>query len=140
MKAVFADAACWLTLANPKDELHDVAKEARRNLGNVHLVTTDETLMEFLTGLSKFGAGFRRSAARAVREIMNNPNVKVVPQTRSSFIRGLELYESRLDKRYSMQDCISFIVMDEEGITEVLTSDHHFAREGFIVLMSARTP
>ena len=31
-----------------------------------------------------------------------------------------------------MTDCISFIVMGDEGITEALTTDSHFEQAGFI--------
>ena len=51
------------------------------------------------------------------------------------FLRGLELYERRADKAYSLVDCISMNSMRDEGITEILTSDHHFAQEGYTVLL-----
>jgi predicted nucleic acid-binding protein len=46
------------------------------------------------------------------------------------------LYEQRPDKAYSLTDCISMQVMRREGLTEVLTNDHHFIQEGFRVLFS----
>ena len=66
---------------------------------------------------------------------MNNPNIGVVPQTRTLFMEGLNLYKKRSDKEYSLQDCISMVVMRKESITEILTSDHHFEQEGFTILM-----
>ena len=47
----------------------------------------------------------------------------------------MELYESRLDKGYSLTDCVSMQVMRERGISEVLTNDQHFAQEGFTILL-----
>ena len=66
---------------------------------------------------------------------MNNPRIEVVSQSRKSFLQGLARYENRQDKQYRLQDCISMDVMEARGITEVLTNDHHFAQEGFTVLM-----
>jgi hypothetical protein len=43
----------------------------------------------------------------------------------------LALYQSRLDKGYSLTDCISMQTMRREGLTEVLTNDRHFEQEGF---------
>jgi predicted nucleic acid-binding protein len=136
MKAVFADTLYWLASANPADQWAKAAKGARQKLGQVRLVTTDEVLTEFLTILSGCGEKFRQIAAQMVRAILENPNVLVVPQTRESFLKGLELYEERLDKQYSMTDCISMTVMKEREITEVLTNDRHFSQEGFTVLIS----
>ena len=48
---------------------------------------------------------------------------------------GLELYEHREDKEYSLTDCISMFAMREHKITRALTNDHHFAQEGFEVLI-----
>ena len=56
-------------------------------------------------------------------------------QSHESFFDGLARYERRLDKDYSLQDCTSMNVMEAEGITEILTSDHNFEQEGFTILM-----
>lgn len=139
MKVVFVDASYWIATINPKDQWHNAAVKAREALGNVSLVTTEEVLMEVLTGFSKSGEELRKRTAAAVRAIGGNPNVKVIPQTRDSFARGLKRYENRSDKKFSMQDCISFIAMEDEGITDVLTSDHDFEQEGFVALMPTKS-
>ena len=135
MKTVFADAVYWIARVKPNDPWCDAAKAARDQLGQVRIVTTDEVLTEFLASLSKGGPTLRRTAVKMVRAILANPNIKVVPQSRHSFQKGLSRYESRDDKQYSLQDCISMNVMESEAIKEVLTNDHHFEQEGFTVLM-----
>jgi uncharacterized protein len=60
--------------------------------------------------------------------------VKVMPQNREAFICGLSLYKLRLDKGYSLTDCISMITMRQLEINEVMTHYKHFRQEGFIVL------
>jgi uncharacterized protein len=60
--------------------------------------------------------------------------VRVIPQSRESFVSGLELYETRPDKGYSLVDCISMQTMRKEGITDALTNDRHFEQEGFRAL------
>ena len=69
------------------------------------------------------------------RWIRSDPNIQVVEQTHHSFIDGLIRYANRLDKGYSLQDCVSMNVMESEGVTEVLTNDRHFEQEGFTILM-----
>ena len=61
--------------------------------------------------------------------------MRVVPQSSRSFAAGLALYEARPDKGYSLTDCISMVTMRQEGITEVLSHDGHFTREGFVILL-----
>ena len=39
--------------------------------------------------------------------------------------------ESRADKDWSLTDCVSFVVMQREGVIEVLSGDRHFAQAGF---------
>ena len=101
----------------------------------LHLVTTQEVLTEFLDSVS--GNQYTRQVGvRVVDDIYQDPSVTVVVQSAESFAKGFELYRNRMDKGYSLVDCISMITMDEYGITQVLTGDHHFEQEGrFIAMM-----
>jgi predicted nucleic acid-binding protein len=135
MKTVFADTSYWIALLNPNDNLHPRAKEIGPKLQPFHIVTTDEILVEFLAFFSKFGEEMRKAAVRLVRRILQNPNATVLPQTRESFLRGLQLYESRPDKGYSLTDCVSMETMRGHKLQEVLTNDHHFEQEGFVILL-----
>jgi len=86
MKAVFADSLYWIAIVKPGDPWAGAAAKARAQLGPVRIVTTDEVLTEFLTALSKAGENLRGKAAAMVRAILSNPNVKVVPQSRGTFL------------------------------------------------------
>jgi len=70
-----------------------------------------------------------------VRAMLENPNVHVIPQTRDGFMKGLQRYEDREDKHYSLTDCISMNAMDGQSLKDVLTNDHHFEQEGFTALI-----
>jgi predicted nucleic acid-binding protein len=59
----------------------------------------------------------------------------IVPPDTELFESGLELYEKRPDKDWSLTDCISFVVMKREGIVDALTGDHHFEQGGFNALL-----
>ncbi|MDP8240442.1 MAG: PIN domain-containing protein [Candidatus Hatepunaea meridiana] len=136
MKVVFADTQYWIAIVNPRDQWHEHAKHARETLGNFILLTTDEILIEFLNALSGKGKNIRLIAVKIVSEILNNPNVRVMPQSHDTFSKGLELYRKREDKDYSLTDCISMNVMKSESVTDVLTSDRHFKQEGFSILLT----
>lgn len=136
MRHAFVDTFFWVAVANARDQWHDATMMVSQSLGEVRLTTTDEVLVEFLTLLSSYGAEMRRAAVRLVRSIFEDPNILVRPQTRNSFMAGLALYEARLDKAYSLTDCISMQTMRDEDLTEVLTNDRHFTQEGFSVLIT----
>lgn len=76
----------------------------------------------------------KNGAIDFVNGILNNNQIKVISQTHNGFLRGLKLYSQRLDKGYSLTDCISMSVMKELRINEVLTHDKHFKQEGFTIL------
>ena len=138
MKAVFADSLYWVAIVRPNDQWSEAARKARQELGQVLLVTTDEVLTEFLAALSRGGPSLRQRAVEMVQAILTSPDVEVVAQTRDGFMAGLERYKDREDKNYSLTDCVSMNVMDARGIREILTNDHHFEQEGFVVLITGK--
>lgn len=49
--------------------------------------------------------------------------------------RGLDLYGNRPDKEWGLTDCISIVVMKDNGMTEALTTAEHFKQAGFRALL-----
>jgi len=137
MTEVFADTSYWLATVRPTDPWAGAAHDARQMLGEVHLLTTDEVLTEFLEAMSAGGDPMRAHAARMVRAILTHPGVEVLPRTKEAFLEGLVIYEARREQNYNMIDCISMAHMRSRGVTAALTNDRRFAKEGFTVLMMA---
>jgi uncharacterized protein len=140
MRVVFADTLYWVATARPGDQWAEPARRARAALSSVLVVTTDEVLSEFLTLLSGGGEAVRRRAIDMVRAVLTDRMIRVIAQSRESFLRGLSLYERRLDQEYSLTDCVIMQTMRAEGITDILSADRHFAQEGFNVLMRKSSP
>jgi len=135
VKRIFADTLYWVALFNERDQHHTSAVALSQALSGVQFITTDEVLGEFLTFFAGYGPRTRESAADFVEEIMTSSEAVVIPQSHETFVAGLLLYRSRLDKGYSLADCVSMTTMRQQAITEILTHDHHFRQEGFRVLM-----
>ena len=135
MKAIFVDTLYWVALANPKDQWHFKAKEVRKKIASLEMVTTEAVLIEFLNYFSSFQPLMRQAVAGIIHDILDDPNIEVIRITGELFLSGLRLYEQRLDKAYSMVDCLSMVVMKNKGLTEVLTHDRHFTQEGFQILL-----
>ena len=134
MRVLFADTQFWIAICRPNDPWAKAAEDAITSAKPVRLVTTDEVLTELLTAMAAGGPHLRLRAAKLVDEILADPQITVVPQTRSTFLEGLRLYRSRPDKSYSLTDCVSMALMERRRISEVLTADRHFAQEGFSIL------
>jgi uncharacterized protein len=63
---------------------------------------------------------------REIEKILLNQDVERADATHENFLNGFELYKNRLDKGYSLTDCISMNIMREREISEILTHDPHF--------------
>jgi predicted nucleic acid-binding protein len=132
---VFADTFYWIAITLPSDAWGDRVVEVCEALGTTRYVTTDEILVEFLSHLSSKGEHLRELAVQLVRRILQDEDITVIPQSRESFLRGLDLYERRLDKGYCLVDCISMNAMRDGSITAGLSNDRHFEQEGFTLLV-----
>jgi predicted nucleic acid-binding protein len=131
-RTVFVDTFYWIARINPRDQWHQKALALKSSLKNARLITSEAVLIELLNYFSDYGPEMREAVALIVRYIMDDSNAGVFP---SNLNEGLTLFEARLDKGYSMTDCISMTIMRSLDVTEVLTHDHHFAQEGFITLL-----
>jgi predicted nucleic acid-binding protein len=135
MRVVLIDTLYWIARINPKDQWHQRAVEVAATLDPFRGVTTEAVLIEVANYFCAFGPMVREMVAGVMSDILEDPTIEVVPQTREVLQAGMALYADRLDKSYSLTDCISMIVLQERGLTEVLTHDRHFAQEGFNVLL-----
>lgn len=131
-RIVFVDTFYWIARINPRDQWHQKALALNSSLKDAQLITSQAVLVELLNYFSDYGPEMRRAVALIVRYIVDGSNAIAFP---FNFNEGLFLFEARLDKGYSMTDCISMSIMLECEINEVLTHDHHFAQEGFILLL-----
>jgi len=131
MSGIFADTFFWIALTDVQDQAHERAKLFVRSSGSGMTFTTEEVLTEYLNYFAGWGVKLREKAALNVQGILVNPGVRVIRQSSGSFQAGLTLYRARVDKGYSLADCISMETMRREGIADVLTNDSHFEQEGF---------
>ena len=134
MKRVCGDAYYFLALANPRDAGHRGALEfARRWRGEV--VTTRWILGEVADVLAS--PVNRRLGVMLVEQVSRERRFRLIENSDALFVRGFDLYRQRADKEWSLTDCISFVVMADEGLTDALTNDHHFEQAGFAALLAS---
>ncbi len=134
MKKTFADTSYWVAVFWFDDQWRDDALKATAKLGDSEIVTTETILIEVLNYFSEFKPLIKEKAAAAIESLLQSDEILVLQHHHEDFLEGLKLYKSRLDKGYSLTDCISMNQMREFGIREILTNDAHFNQEGFIKL------
>ena len=60
--------------------------------------------------------------------------MKSFPRPAKGWI-ALDLYHQPADKGWTLTDCVSFVIMRERNVTDVLTGDKHFEQAGFAALL-----
>jgi len=135
MNPIFVDTQYFIAIFQENDQWHQRSKEIETVIVGRSFVTTDAILWEVLNYFCGYGDLVRAAIAATIHDVFSQPDFLVIEQTRTEFLNGLELYESRLDKGYSLTDCISMNVCRQFGIKEILTHDRHFEQEGFEILL-----
>lgn len=127
------DTSFVLALINERDQYHDQARNLSYRFENSLLLTTDAVLLEIGNAMAK---DFREEAAAIIKVLRNSQRVEVIETSERLFEKGLEFYEKHSDKTWGLVDCISFVVMQENSVTEALTFDGDFNQAGFIIVGS----
>lgn len=135
MERVFADAGYWIALLNPRDHLHEGALAGSRDYKPNQIITSEMVLPEFLNSFSDHGPRLRQAAAKAVELLRDSPQLVICPQTTQLFEKARKRYQEMVDKNWSLTDCASFLIMEEERLRAALTHDRHFAQAGFQTLL-----
>lgn len=134
MSTAFADSSFYVALLIARDANHakalSVAKAWR---GTV--ITTQDVLTEVANHLCGSQHG-RAKFGQFLADLEADPNTLIVESSHGLWKRGVDFYLRRPDKRWSLTDCISFLVMEGYGLSEALAADHHFEQAGFTVLLS----
>ena len=130
---LFLDTAFVQALLNRNDQYHSIAKLRLNELRTAQAVwTTEAILIEIGNALS---AVQRAAVVRFINQCYATPNIHVVPVDTGLLNRALGLYDERNDKEWGLTDCISFVVMSDQNLTDAMTTDRHFIQAGFRALM-----
>ena len=137
MADIFADTAGWghlVDISQPYHALaatiyHTVRQDGRK------LVTTNYILAELVALLTSPLRIPRPRLIDFMTGIKNSPYVHLIHVDTTLDAQAWELLTQRPDKAWSLVDCTSFVVMQRVGLTEALTTDHHFAQAGYLPLL-----
>ena len=120
-------------LLNHRDQYH---AQARAFLPRVRAAAevwiTEAVLVEVGNALSAFN---RAAAVQFIEQCYYTANMHVVNVDTPLLTRALQLYRDRSDKAWGLTDCISFVVMQEQGLMDAVTADEHFLQAGYRALL-----
>jgi predicted nucleic acid-binding protein len=132
MSELFADSFYFIARLVPQDQWHAVASDFAVPPACT-LVTTEWMLVEVADALATRES--RTLAGQFIERLVNAGEIRLMRSDAALFKAGLELYNSRRDKEWSLTNCLSFIVMRHHNIAEALTREHHFEQAGFKALL-----
>jgi predicted nucleic acid-binding protein len=132
MSQLFADTSFFVAFLNPHDDSHDLARKYMADFDGA-VVTTVWVIAELGNFLCK--RRNRKLFVPFVRDLQDDSRVIITRLEESYFERGLVRFARRPDKEWSFTDCVSFVVMENGGLTDALTTDHHFQQAGFRLIL-----
>lgn len=97
-------------------------------------LTHSYVLAEFIPLCQTRGLG-RGGALTFAADLLDDPLVEIIWVDEALHRSAMALLQRQIDKTYSLCDAVSFLLMEQYGITEALTTDHHFAQAGFVRLL-----
>jgi predicted nucleic acid-binding protein len=129
---VFADTAYWIALVVKQDQYHQRVQAWTPRIAG-RITTTCAVLLETANTLAR--PAWRASAVALIEHLRQRPDITIIALEPALWERGWDLYRHRPDKGWSLTDCISFLTMQDAGLTDALTTDEHFRQAGFRALL-----
>ena len=134
-RRLFLDTSFLVALENRDDPFHGRAKQLDRQLMSeaCTLLLHWGILLEIGDGYARIGR--RNKGLQLLEKLSREEGYHVYPLTESLLEQASDLYRARPDKDWGLTDCVSFILMRQEGISEALTADVHFRQASFTPLL-----
>lgn len=134
MEMLILDAGYLIAVEAADDQNHKAAFSYWQKLIQTppNIITTTYIFDEIITFFNN-----RNRHAKAV-EIGNNllqsELIEMIQVDENLFGLGWNYFQKYADKRYSLTDCISFVVMEQNNLDTALSFDKHFTQAGFVKL------
>lgn len=135
MQKIFVDTSAWVAICDSKDAHHQQAIAFSQQIARKYqLVVTNYILDETYT-LLLMNAGYQQAIALKKKfDLLIQTNIlQVVWVSEEIAAQAWTVFEQfNVDKQWSFTDCVSYVVMTQQKITEAFTLDHHFSQMGFL--------
>ena len=126
---IFVDTSFFAALLLPKDANHLRAVQAVEDLGQGRLsdvlLTTNNVILETIT-VARY-EGNHKAAVRAAEPLYGGTMARLYRTTAEDEAEAFTYLRRHDDKEYSAVDCLSFVVMLKQAITEAFSFDDDFS-------------
>lgn len=130
-KPLFVDTSGWYDLLFSGSPSHaEILELVRRP--HARFVTSTYVLDELVALL--LVRSDHATAVRAGAQIRKAAEVRLEHPDAAEEHKAWSLFLDRPDKRYTLTDCLSFVMMRRLGIDTAVATDRHFRQEGFATL------
>jgi predicted nucleic acid-binding protein len=135
--SLFVDTSGWLAYINGDDPFYSssLAHVVARTSRNHTLVTTSAVMSELVTLMTSRLRRSRKQLLETIDLLKADPLLELLFVEKTTDDAAWDLLRQRLDKEWSHVDAIRFVIMQQHGLTEALTTDHHFEQAGFVRLL-----
>ncbi len=134
--SLFVDTSGWAYLVDRHDPFHRDVRAVYEHALNQHrlLVTTNYVIAELVALLASRSRIPREQIFTFVDALKITPHIEIIHIDAVLDAVAWALLKARADKEWSLVDASSFVIMTTYGMTEALTTDHHFTQAGFVRL------
>lgn len=131
---IFVDTWAWVALADRSDPYHGPAEAQHQRFvaARRQYLTTDYVLGETTTYLyDALAAGHAQAFITSILAAADSGTHRLIHLSPQQFRRAWQMRQRYDDKPdISFVDFTSMVVMQDLGVTEVFTGDHHFEQVG----------
>lgn len=134
---MFADTSGWASFVDRRQKFHGLASMLVRQAWNAgtRIVTSSYVLAELTALLTSPLRMPRPQQIQFLSQLRAAGWVEVVFVDQALEAAAWRLWESRPDKDWTLVDCTSFALMQQRGLQDALSTDHHFEQAGFSRLL-----
>lgn len=135
MKRLFVDTSAWDAIADAGDPNHEVARAFQEEIAGQRLLVATSYVLDELYTLLLLNVGYQRTLdVKAKLDILVDEKVlEIIWVTEEIAAEAWDVFvRYNADKVWSFTDCISYVVMKRQGISEAFAFDDDFRQMGFV--------
>ncbi len=132
---IYVDTSALIAFVRKRDDFHKRAIHIYKDRldSGYHFITTDAVILEIGNA---FSTASRKPFALSIFQlIQQSPHWQCHPVDESLLEKSQHLFSQRMDKDWSLTDCMGIVVANEHQIQDIFTADSHFEQAGFTILL-----